>query len=60
MLIATFNNGPELETTKMSFNAWMVKWTVVHLILQYYLAIKRNKSIPTYNNLHAHLENYGE
>ena len=60
MLIATFNNDPELETTKMSFNAWMVKRTVAHLILQYYLAIKSNKFIPVYTNLHAHLENYGE
>ena len=30
------------------------------LRLQYCLAIKRNKSISAYNNLHAHLENYGE
>lgn len=27
-----------------------------HLILQYYLAIERNKFIPVYTNLHAHLE----
>ena len=39
-------NSQDMEATWMSINRWMDKKDVVHIYMEYYSAIKRNKTVP--------------
>ena len=48
------HNCQNIEITKLSFNRWMIKWTVVYQITEHYPALKRIKLSnheKTWNNL---------